>query len=408
MFKDVIIILLTTLGLLVGIEVIMQVTYFFDLKNNPEKNENLELAFQFNEDYLVELVPGVEKTYVRVLENGGDSILWKVNQEGFRGSPLNDNDAFRIMVYGDSNIQARFSVEESSYVYKLGHYLENTSGREVEVINAGVVGFGPDQALLKFEDEVDTYKPDLVILNVFAGNDFGDIIRNRLFELDENDELVRTSFKAEQDQEFQNEESFKFRLVEFTKSIRGKTNEFMSNRRAVKDPEGYEQGTFNYFAEENRVAYEVYKKGEPRLFSHFHDSYETDLAINLKSESAKEKILLMKEVIRKMNNLALKKEVQFIVQIQPSATDLTPTNYVLGNEFLRKNYPEYDQAYLTEILSGITNELEILTNNLYPEFLNNNPESLFFKGENNHWNDRGQDLAAKSMANFLVDSLKMF
>ena len=116
----------------------------------------------------------------------------------------------------------------------------------------------------------------------------------------------------------------------------------------------------------------------------------------------------MKEVIRKMYNLALKKEVQFIVQIQPSATDLTPTNYVLGNEFLRKNYPEYDQAYLTEILSGITNELEILSNNLYPEFLNNNPESLFFKGENNHWNDRGQDLAAKSMANFLVDSLKMF
>lgn len=408
LFKDVIIILLTTLGLLVGIEVIMQVTYFFDLKNNPEKNENPELAFQFNEDYLVELVPGVEKTYVRVLENGGDSILWKVNQEGFRGSPLNDNDAFRIMVYGDSNIQARFSVEESTYVYKLGHYLENISGREVEVINAGVVGFGPDQALLKLEDEVDTYKPDLVILNVFAGNDFGDIIRNRLFELDENDELVRTSFKAEQDQEFQNEESFKFRLVEFTKSIRGKTNEFMSNRRAVKDPEGYEQGTFNYFAEENRVAYEVYKKGEPRLFSHFQDSYETDLAINPKSESAKEKILLMKEVIRKMNNLALKKEVQFIVQIQPSATDLTPTNYVLGNEFLRKNYPEYDQAYLTEILSEITNELEILSNNLYPEFLNNNPESLFFKGENNHWNDRGQDLAAKSMANFLVDSLKMF
>lgn len=408
MFKDVIIILLTTLVLLVGIEVIMQVTYFFDLKNNPEKNENPELAFQFNEDYLVELVPGVEKTYVRVLENGGDSILWKVNQEGFRGSPLNDNDAFRIMVYGDSNIQARFSVEESTYVYKLGHYLENTSGREVEVINAGVVGFGPDQALLKFEDEIESYKPDLVILNVFAGNDFGDIIRNRLFELDENDELVRTSFKAEQDQEFQSEESFKFRLVEFTKSIRGKTNEFMSNRRAVKDPEGYERGTFNYFAEENREAFEVYKNGEPRLFSHFHDSYETDLAINPKSESAKEKILLMKEVIRKMNNLALKEEVQFIVQVQPSATDLTPTNYVLGNEFLRKNYPEYNQAFLTEILSGITNELEILSNNLYPEFLNNNPESLFFKGENNHWNDRGQDLAAKSMANFLVDSLKMF
>ncbi len=405
MNKDVFIILLISLGVLAGIELIMQFVHYYDVKQNPEKYEQPERAFQFNEDYLVELVPGIEKTYVRSEENGGDSILWKVNKDGFRGTSIQNNGDYRIMVYGDSNIQSRFSVEESTYVYKLGEYLNEAQGKEVEVINAGVVGFGPDQALLKFEEEVDIYKPDLVILNVFAGNDFGDIIRNRLFELDGNGELVKTSFKPEPDQEFQTEKGIKIRLLEWTKSVRQGLDDRRNEKRAVEDPEAYEQGVFNYFDASNKKAFEVYKKGNPRLFSHFQDSYETDLATDPGSDASQEKIALMKLAIARMNELAKEKEVQFMVQILPSSTDLTPSNYVLGNYFLKRNYSEYDQARLTNILSEITSELEIISLNLYPVFTSKNPETLYFKGENNHWNDAGQDLAAREMAAFISDSL---
>lgn len=405
MNKDVFIILLISLGVLAGIELIMQFVHYYDVKQNPEKYEQPERAFQFNEDYLVELVPGIEKTFVRSEENGGGSILWKVNKDGFRGTSIQNNGDYRIMVYGDSNIQSRFSVEESTYVYKLGEYLNEAQGKEVEVINAGVVGFGPDQAFLKFEQEVDIYKPDLVILNVFAGNDFGDIIRNRLFELDGNGELVKTSFKPEPDQEFQTEGGVKIRLLEWTKSVRQGLDDRRNEKRAVEDPEAYEQGVFNYFDGANKKAFEVYKKGNPRLFSHFQDSYETDLATDLNSNASQEKIALIKLAIAGMNELAKEKEVQFMVQILPSSTDLTPSNYVLGNDFLKRNYPEYDQARLTNILSEISSELEIISLNLYPVFTSNNPESLFFRGENNHWNDSGQDVAAREMAAFISDSL---
>ncbi|MBO6524095.1 MAG: SGNH/GDSL hydrolase family protein [Balneolaceae bacterium] len=405
MSKDGLIILLISLGVLAGIEVAMQFAYYFGMKKNPGQYEQPELAFQFNEDYLVELVPTIKKTYIRSEENGGDSIHWKVNRDGFRGSELKNDSEVKVMVYGDSNIQARFSVEESTYVYKLGKFLKESTGKGIEVINAGVVGFGPDQAMLKFEREVDIYKPDVVILNIFAGNDFGDIIRNRLFELNEKNGLVKTPFKTEPDQEFKKEEGFKFRLLEWTKSVREGMDERRNEKRAVEAPEAYERGVFDYFDKANQEAYEIYKKGEQRYFSNFQDSYETDIATAPESEASQEKKLLMKSVIARMNELAIEKEVQFAVQILPSSTDLTPSNYVLGNEFLKKNYPDYNQGRLTNILSEFTRELEIPSINLYQMFLQNNPETLFFRGENNHWNDFGQDLAAKVAASFIADSV---
>src|SRR6185436_5789593 len=54
----------------------------------------------------------------------------------------------------------------------------------VEVINAGVTAYGPDQACLRIEDEVARLDPDLVVLAVFADNDFGDLARDKIFRLD--------------------------------------------------------------------------------------------------------------------------------------------------------------------------------------------------------------------------------
>jgi hypothetical protein len=38
-------------------------------------------------------------------------------------------------------------------------------------------------------------------LVIFADNDYGDIVRNRLFEFDSNGQLVRTTFEIERDQQ---------------------------------------------------------------------------------------------------------------------------------------------------------------------------------------------------------------
>lgn len=43
------------------------------------------------------------------------------------------------------------------------------------------------------EDQIGPLKPDLVIFAIYGGNDFGDLMRNKLYQLDQNQQLVATS-----------------------------------------------------------------------------------------------------------------------------------------------------------------------------------------------------------------------
>ena len=47
---------------------------------------------------------------------------------------------------------------------------------------------------------------------------------------------------------------------------------------------------------------------------------------------------------------------------------------------------------------------EIPCLDLYPVMAANDPGRLFFLGKNNHWNARGQDLAARETAGYLLET----
>ena len=130
-------------------------------------------------------------------KNGGKTVVTKTNRWGFRGKDIDvTTDEIRIMVYGDSNIQAPFSESANTFVELLEKKLEIKAGNKFEVINAGVEGFGPDQVLLRIEDEIGFWNPDLIIVNIFADNDFGDILRNKLFRIDSDENLYYTPPKS--------------------------------------------------------------------------------------------------------------------------------------------------------------------------------------------------------------------
>jgi hypothetical protein len=173
-------VLAVTLGLLLVSELSLRIV-FSNKTADPESPSNPAIAYQFNEDYLISLKPNLRKSFVRTPSNGGAKIRWETNSLSFRGAELREHPDIRVMVYGDSNIQADFSTLEHTFCYRLAKYLnEQLAGRHVEVVNSGVAGFGPDQSLLKLSKDVDIYRPDLIVLHVFADNDFGDIVRNRL------------------------------------------------------------------------------------------------------------------------------------------------------------------------------------------------------------------------------------
>ena len=117
---------------------------------------------------------------------------YRINQWGFRGPDLDPRmPAHRIMVYGDSNVEAQFSNDGQTFAVQLHRELAGRFGLDYQVINAGVVGYGPDQVALRLEDELDVWHPDLIIDVIFADNDYGDLIRNGLYQIGPDGALSR-------------------------------------------------------------------------------------------------------------------------------------------------------------------------------------------------------------------------
>ena len=98
----------------------------------------------------------------------------------FRGDELAATNMTRIVVYGDSNVQAVFSTDANTFPEQLESLVSLELGRPVEVVNAGVIGYGPDHYLLRMTADLPLLQPDLVVITIFADNDLGDLLRHRL------------------------------------------------------------------------------------------------------------------------------------------------------------------------------------------------------------------------------------
>ena len=114
---------------------------------------------------------------------------------------------------------------------------------------------------------------------------------------------------------------------------------------------------------------------------------------------------LLKNILKRLQKAAINNNVEFLVVILPSPIDLTISNDYLGYEYLNSKFPYYDRKLLSESIEKMSRELELNTINLYSKFNSNSPENLYFKGGDTHWNDAGQDLAAKVTASFIDDSI---
>ncbi len=92
----------------------------------------------------------------------------------------------RVVMVGDSFLMGP-NVPPDKVISR---QLERHAGPGVQVYNLGILGYGPDQALVRLLDEGLALDPDLVILTLFPANDFGDLRRNRLFAVDAHGALV--------------------------------------------------------------------------------------------------------------------------------------------------------------------------------------------------------------------------
>jgi hypothetical protein len=401
-FRDGVIFTVVSLVLLVAGEFLLRTIYPEEVLPASSYDRTV---YQFDHEILVALKPYMDSSFKRSKENGGDVIQWSTNSLGFRGHELRPDPDVRVVVYGDSNIQASFSDLQATFPYRLEQELQALTGKDVEVINGGVVGMGPDQSLLRLEREVDELEPDVVIFDVFADNDFGDLIRNRLFDLDPSGNLVLTAHQRTVDGHL----------------IRAYERSFLSTLLTVRAagrlwhavrPGAGEHGVgridtakkmLEYLLEENARQFAVYESSGPGQYSHFADLYDADVAVHPRSESATAKIRLMDAVLRQASETARSAGARFFVVIQPSQIDLTK-NSMLSYEDLGQ-YPDYRPDNLSRVVENILARRRIDGISLFHAFSAQSAEDLYFKGDDDHWNDAGQSLAAKLTAERLAPLL---
>jgi len=101
----------------------------------------------------------------------------RINSLGLRGPEIAElpPDGYRVLILGDSMV-ASFEVPwEKSFPALLESRLNDQFDIPVQVINAGVRGYGTDQSYLYYKRRGAHLAPDLVIL-IFGGNDFSDLV----------------------------------------------------------------------------------------------------------------------------------------------------------------------------------------------------------------------------------------
>jgi hypothetical protein len=106
-------------------------------------------------------------------------VLVTYNSQGWRDfehAVEKPDGVFRILVLGDSFMEASSVKLENTFSRQLEGFAHAT-GKNVEVINMGVAGYGTLQEYLVFQNIGRLYDPDLILLGFYDGND---LINNSL------------------------------------------------------------------------------------------------------------------------------------------------------------------------------------------------------------------------------------
>jgi lysophospholipase L1-like esterase len=356
-------------------------------------------AFEQDAALLFKLRPGAKRDYQQAPELGGQVVRYEINADGFRGPPLRPltDGHRRVMVYGDSFIHVEYTPLAQAFTTQLAQQLVQGGTAGVEVINAGVAGYGPDQILRRMPGDLATHKPDLVVVSIFSGNDYGDLLRNRLYKLDAQGRLEPHAVKITDDemhrmQSSRSEPILRKILRNAFKGLTGRVNQEPPFERKSYIEQSLQQHLAEY---QNYIVDKSPYAGDFAV-----DPYAADVALMPSSPSATYRVAMMREVMRNLSLAAQAAKVPLVVMIVPHPMDLMGGDHDTGWVDKAK-YPQYEPTRMTGHLASMARELQIPYLNLYPVLRDNNPLALFYKGGDDHWNAQGQAVGAKALADFM-------
>lgn len=369
-------------GLLLTMEIVVRIR-----EPHPE-----ELIFEWQAGLGIMPKPHQKKIHTREDASGSEDIEFITNSLGLRGEELDSKAETRIIVFGDSNVEALFSRFENTFPERLRQALSRRGRPKVEVVNAGVIGFGPDQALFLAERYAQTLRPDLMLFVVFADNDFGDLVRNRFFVAEPNGAVVRTTKFPVNDYGLTLEDRWSKPLRLPTYLYRKLGLEAKAQRET-----NYITSRLGFCERE----YQTYVRGDADQINQFGDHYDFDLALFPDQPASQLKVTLMKAVIKEMANFSRKVDVPVALVVLPSVNDLSREVPDMNYTLLERRSTQYDRRRLSRIVLEAASSNQIPALDLYAHWMGI-ADHYYFPDGDNHWNNEGQRVAADLAADFIL------
>jgi hypothetical protein len=140
-------------------------------------------------------------------------------------------------------------------------------------------------------------------------------------------------------------------------------------------------------------------EGDNAVHDLLRDPYNADVSLTPASPSARYKVAMMEQIMRRMTETAAKNNASLVFLLIPSPIDATARHEI--GEVDPVKYPEYKRSTLTDILEQICRKNDFLVVNLFGPFWERRADGLYLTGMDDHWNARGEAYAAELMGEFL-------
>lgn len=342
-----------------------------------------ELVFELDPRRLYRPLPGARTLEVPPAGSRATPVLWQFNAHGLRGPELAARDprTKRVLVLGDSFVHARETPLADTFVVRLAEAMRR-NGQAVETLNAGVAGYGPDQSLLRFEQEVDALAPDVVVLALCAHNDLDDPLRNGIFALSESGELVERAPGI--DARYAERQERKRAIA-----ARPMLARWLSHLLASTEADDRLGGA-------QRDAWRVASRAYAALVAGAPD---TSMDANARDALvvARAKVALLEQLLARFRSGCSARNIAFAIVVIPSSYDIVDPD---------PPGPESDGVggAIDRAIDAVARKLGIPCLDLYDAFWEHADEPLYLGASEIHWSARGQALAAELTAEFLAET----
>jgi len=280
-------------------------------------------------------------------------------------------NGFNVLALGDSFTWGAYGTElNETFVKILEKRLDEDSNRNYQVINAGVPGYGTDQQLDYLKSYGSQFKPDVVLLNFFVGNDFFDNAQKNEFTAKDN---YLVANKAQQN----SLEKLRIFLISHFHSYR------IMEKGAII--------FFDNFIQEN-------VRGKLQ-----YDEREAGLFIKPTIKEIQEQFDMTKQILDEMNSYLKSRNIKLVVVILPLDYQVDENK---KQSFIQNNLEgrDFDLGQPQKIILEWARQNDVNVIDLMPELEELEKDGELYWKLNGHFNERGNEEVGRIVYEYLVEN----